>query len=116
MCDRSVGQTVLSLVPIGSSLHVLVVVAVISYFQHVRLSCVTRVRQHQAAMNDIEEEVDRDEFALTFKRGDKFIVPHKANNDDIIGNRDCCHARMTVDRLNKLKQMSLDRTEGVCWK
>ena len=74
------------------------------------------LRQIKMALRAAINDIDRDEFVLTFKRGDKFIVPHKENNDDMLGNRDCCHVRMTVDRLNKLRQMSLDRTAGVCWK
>ena len=74
------------------------------------------LRQIKTALRAAMKDIDRDEFVPTFKRGDKFIVPHAANNDNIIGNGDYCHVRMTIDRLNKLKQISLDRTAGVCWK
>ena len=40
---------------------------------------------------------DEDEFVLMFKRGDKFMIPHETNNDNMIGNGDYCHVRMTVD-------------------
>ena len=57
----------------------------------------------KATLKQMMNDVNRDAFALTFKRGDKFIVPHEANNDDFIGNQDYYHARMTADKLNKLK-------------
>ena len=74
------------------------------------------MKQIKTALRAAMKDIDRDEFVPTFKRGDKFIVPHAANNDNIIGNGDHCHVRMTIDRLNKLKPISLDRTAGVCWK
>ena len=74
------------------------------------------LKKIKAALVAVMNMVDRNGFVLTFKRGDKFIVKCKANNEDFVGNGDCCHVRMMADKLNKLKQMSSDRTAGVCWK
>ena len=62
------------------------------------------------------EHVDREAFVLAFKRGDRFLIPCKANNEHFVGDQECYHVTTTADRLNKLKQVSLGRTAGVCWK
>ena len=74
------------------------------------------LKEIKTALRAAMEHFDGDGFALTFKRGDEFMVPHEANNEDFVGDQDCCHVVMTVDQLNKLKQVSLGRTAGVCWK
>ena len=59
-----------------------------------------------------------DVFILTFKRGDRFTVPCRANDRAIRGNEDHCHVVMKTELLHRLKarQMSSDQTAGVCWK
>ena len=57
-------------------------------------------------------------FSLTFKTGDRCVAEHQANDPWIMGDESYYHVLMTRDKLNELRerQMSLDRTAGVCWK
>ena len=61
------------------------------------------LRQIKTAMRAAMRGINRDNFVMTFKRNGRFIIPHKANNPNFRGDRNCHHALMTVDQLNKLK-------------
>ena len=76
------------------------------------------LRQIKAAIRAAMRGLARDVFVLTFKRGDRHVAQHQANNPWIIGDENYYHAMMTPDKLNELRerQMSSDRTAGVCWK
>ena len=76
------------------------------------------LKQIITALHAAMKGCPRPVFMLTFKRGDRHVVQCQANNPWIIGDENYCHAMMTPDKLNELRerQMSLDRTAGVCWK
>ena len=76
------------------------------------------LRQIKAGTRAAMTGLGRDHFMMTFKSGDRFIIPCKANNPNFRGDENCYHTLMATDKLNELRerQMSLDRTAGVCWK
>ena len=61
------------------------------------------LKQIKTAIRAAMKDIGRDQFIMTFKRGDHFIIPHKANLPDFSGDRNYDHVRMTVDQLKKLK-------------
>ena len=59
------------------------------------------LKKIKAALVAVMNMVDRNGFVLTFKRGDGHIIPHVANNVDMMGDRNYYHVRMHANQLNR---------------
>ena len=65
------------------------------------------VGAQEANLNAIKNELaaaknmtNENRIFLTFKRGDRFTIPHVANNNNFVGNGDHHHVRIEVSQLN----------------
>ena len=62
------------------------------------------LRQIKAAIRAAMRGLTRDIFMLTFKRGDRCVMQHQANDPWIIGDANYYHVMMTTDKLNELRE------------